>query len=482
MKEISLTPHASTLMESTRSIGYSFESAIADLLDNSISAGAKTIEIKSPPILDPHLAIIDDGSGMTEDELIFAMRYGCIGPNEERHGRDLGRFGLGMKMASLSQCRSLTVLSKKNGRLSGYRWDLDKVIQTNNWILLELSDADIKSLPYIEILKKSDSGTIVYWNNLDRVIGKYRSIEEAMTDKLVNAKEHLALTFHRFLTGEVWPYKIRIILNNDELRPLDPFLSYHPYTRPHPEQIININGSEIKIKPYILPPVNKIAPEDSRRMGGKAHMKRMQGFYVYRNGRLIVPGNWFRLTGSTSLHDLARVRIDIPAELDFIWEIDVKKSSAILPESIRMNIIQFLDQVTTASADVYRYRGKKVKKDHTYVWEKIEERGFYRYEINRKHPFYVNLIESLPLHKLAELENFISLVESYLPFMSIHADLKSGEGRLYDSVVDKAEENKAIEKAKQIIEQGLMTVEELIKIEPFSYHSKKIIKEVGKSG
>lgn len=479
MKELPLIPNASTLIESTRSIGYSFESAVADLLDNSISAGASIIKISSPPSSEPYLLIYDNGSGMNSDELLFAMRYGCIGPREKRHVKDLGRFGLGLKMASLSQCRCLTVLSKKEGITNAYRWDLDTVIEKNEWIVLGLSDEEIKKLPSINLIESSDSGTIVYWHNLDRVVEKYPSIEEALTDKLAATKDHLSLTYHRFLTGEVWAHKIKLFLNEDEILPSDPFLSNHLHTRPHPEQKIQLEGYEIRIKPYTLPPVNKIGPEDSRLMGGKANMKRMQGFYVYRNGRLIVPGNWFRLTGNSSLQDLARVRIDIPAELDFLWEIDIKKSSATLPDSIKRNIIQFIDQVTTSSVGVYKYKGRKPKKDQIFIWDKVEKREFFKYEINRNHPLYIRLANSLPNDSVSDLEDFLSLVENYLPVLSIHTDLKANENKPFDAVSDNFEGDRIVNTAKRIIEQGIMTVDDLLKIEPFIHHSKRLKKEVG---
>ena len=469
-------------MESTRSIGYSFESAVADLIDNSISAGSSVIEIQSPPSTNPYVMIIDNGNGMNEDELLFAMRYGCIGPSENRHEKDLGRFGLGLKMASLSQCRCLTVLSKKDHTINAYRWDLDHVVKKNEWVVLKLTKDDIEKLPNSDMFDVSETGTIVYWHNLDRVIEKYPSAEEALTDKLAITKEHLALTFHRFLNGEIWEQRLRIIFNGDEINPSDPFLTKHQFTRPHPEQIFSLDGHQIRIKPYTLPPINKIRPEDSRLMGGKINMKRMQGFYVYRNGRLIVPGNWFKLSGNTSLQDLARVRIDIPTELDSLWEIDIKKSSATLPDSIKRNIIQFLDQVTEASVKVYRYKGRKIQKDNIYIWEKIEKRDLFKYSVNRNHPLFVSLVESLPVEKAVQLENFICLVENYLPILSINADLKSDEMRPFDANVDDEEADSIVKLAKELVEQRLIDLDSLLKTEPFSYHSKKILEEVGGIG
>ena len=127
MKTINLPPYAPTLMESTRAIGYSVEVAIADIIDNSIAALATNIEVNFFPSSDPYICILDNGTGMTIVELENAMQYGSKNPLDVRNENDLGRYGLGLKTASLSQCRKLTVISKKNDRISGCRWDLDYV-------------------------------------------------------------------------------------------------------------------------------------------------------------------------------------------------------------------------------------------------------------------------------------------------------------------------------------------------------------------
>lgn len=170
MKSISLPPYAPTLIESTRAIGYTLESAIADIVDNSVSAFASSVDIFFFPIGDSYIAILDDGNGMTADELETAMRYGSQSPNEKREVSDLGRFGLGLKTASLSQCRMLTVVSKQGGNIVGCRWDIDHVADTKDWSLLVLdSDAEIDGVPRIEELKQLNSGTLVIWQNLDRL-------------------------------------------------------------------------------------------------------------------------------------------------------------------------------------------------------------------------------------------------------------------------------------------------------------------------
>ena len=169
MKEVELIPDARNLMESTRSIGYSLPAAVADLVDNSIAAEASQVEIWTPTSTEPHLLILDDGFGMTADELQTAMRYGSRFVMEERTDRDLGRFGLGLKMASLSQCRRLTVLSKKkDGCMVGARWDLDHIaVSKCPWALQVLEGDDFAQVPWSERLAEAPSGTLVVWENLD---------------------------------------------------------------------------------------------------------------------------------------------------------------------------------------------------------------------------------------------------------------------------------------------------------------------------
>ena len=151
-EEIFLPPVATDLLESMRALGYSFESAVADLLDNSISAQARNIDIRFSPFDAPYVAILDDGIGMSSEELTAAMRHGSKNPTALRSTDDLGRFGLGMKTASLSQCRRMTVVSLKDGALSGRCWDLDHIAVRQDWILLRIPTETIKTLPMAENL------------------------------------------------------------------------------------------------------------------------------------------------------------------------------------------------------------------------------------------------------------------------------------------------------------------------------------------
>lgn len=154
-------PFAPMLIESMRSLGYSFQSAIADLIDNSISAGATRIDIRLLPTENPYLIILDNGCGMNSSEIEEAMRYGSKNPLDERKKDDLGRFGLGLKSASLSQCRKLTVVSKKDNTMSSYSWDLDYIAQQEAWLLQGYSKEEINELPEINLLDGIKNGTYI---------------------------------------------------------------------------------------------------------------------------------------------------------------------------------------------------------------------------------------------------------------------------------------------------------------------------------
>ena len=163
------SPSADILINSMRSMGYSFESALADVVDNSVSANASVIEIKFP--IDPsdcYIAICDNGVGMTRARLIEAMKYGSL-TEGERSENDLGRFGLGLKSASLSQCRKLTVISKKDGEVSGLVWDLDVIEEKKGWYMVECSQEQIATTRFISFLESYTSGTLVVWENFDLI-------------------------------------------------------------------------------------------------------------------------------------------------------------------------------------------------------------------------------------------------------------------------------------------------------------------------
>ena len=252
MIEKSNPPSPNVLMTSMRSIGYDFSTAIADIIDNSISANAKDVFISSPISDNPNnkifLSILDDGLGMDDSELFNAMTYGST---KNYSQNDLGRFGLGLKSASLSQCRILTVLSKKNNEINGYMWDLDEILKTKQWYCLKLTRDEIESQPNYDSLCRLNSGTLVIWENFDLIYKKTNGqVRNGISEEMDRAEEHLRLVFHRFLNKQNNP--LNIYINNRKIDGLDPFLERHPKTDTREVSEIEIHGSIVKVQPYIL--------------------------------------------------------------------------------------------------------------------------------------------------------------------------------------------------------------------------------------
>ncbi|MCI6846305.1 MAG: ATP-binding protein [Solobacterium sp.] len=430
MDEIKLIPNAPILIESTRSIGYSFETALADIIDNSLSKKADRIDVYFDS-LEPFLAVIDNGTGMNRDELLDAMRYGSKSSLEERDQNDLGRFGLGMKTASLSQCRKLTVFSKKDGVLTGACWDLDYIIEKNDWSLNVYDGEECSKYDVCEYLADRDSGTIVLWEKFDRLEESTVYFQKTFDTKISNARDHIALVFHRFINDENPKNRIKIYFNNDFVEGVDPFLTTNPATQPLNEQTITFNDEAIKVKPYILPYISKLTTKDKKQLGDISDLRKTQGFYVYRNKRLIVWGTWFKLIKSHELSKLTRVRVDIPNSLDSIWNIDIKKSSAALPDSLKDRLKKIVESAVGKSANVYKYRGRKIEPDQlVHTWDIINDRGKYSYKINKNTLLYKQLIEKLDQQGEAYLTSFIEMIENSFPYEDIYYRMGKNEVKL----------------------------------------------------
>lgn len=415
-------PYAPALVESMRSLGYSFESAIADLLDNSISANASEIKINLSIVQEPELLIIDNGFGMTESELEEAMRYGSQNPLEERNEADLGRFGLGLKSASLSQCRNLLVISKKENHIAAFSWDLDYIIQSKNWVMKGYEEEEILSWKVSQMLSDKKSGTIVIWKDFDRVEVSTNNIFETLTKYLNNTIDHLALVFHRFIHDG-----LNIYVNNLRVDGRDPFLLTNKKTQFKREQSFVINESKITVKPYILPHISDMTQAEIKMVGGKDSLRTEQGFYIYRNRRLIIWGTWFRLEHKDELNKLARVMVDIPNSLDYMWSIDIKKSSANLPDIIKRNLYNCIAETTDNSKKVHTYRGRKEQSNIEYVWERVALRDGYQYKINRKLPVIGVLKNILSTEQMRMVENLLDTIEQSFPSSTLYVDVAKGE-------------------------------------------------------
>ena len=420
LRTVEVPPNPSALIESMRDIGYSLGTALADLIDNSLTAGAHTIRIVADTSsAAPRLGILDDGSGMDEATLVDAMRLGTRSPLEERDRSDLGRFGLGLKTASFSQCRRLTVLTKRDGLMHCARWDLDYVVQVNEWRVQIPEHTD--GIPWAGEL--GETGTLVVWETL--TAGALGGANESdLVHELDEARFHLELVFHRFLAGEHGLRKVNILLNARPLVPFDPFHTKHPATIVGSEERIRFEDADVFVRAFTLPHHSKVSPADWERYAGKEGYLKNQGFYVYRERRLILHGTWFGLTRQTELTKLARVRVDMPNALDAAWKIDIKKASAQLPNPIRKRLAKIIEPLGVSSKRVYRTRGQKLFEATLIpLWNRIQDKGEILYRINVEHPIVDNLLSQL---EPASRDNLLKLLEvagSALPMDAIFADL-----------------------------------------------------------
>ncbi len=264
-------------MESMRDVGYTIEAALADLVDNCISAKARQIDIHFSAHDLPFVAVVDDGEGMSPGELTQAMCPGSRSPREEREATDLGRFGLGLKTASLSQCRRLTVVSRAGGVTSGREWDLDYLNQVKEWKLKVLAATDIAVLPTIELLP--EHGTLVLWRQLDRLqaIHSMTGLETGMDAAMDRVQRHLELVFHRFLAGEPGLPKVSIRINGHPLTGADPFGLRFPATQQLNREVVPIAEADVVIQPYVLPHHNKVSAGEYEKLGGGGWTRQKSG-------------------------------------------------------------------------------------------------------------------------------------------------------------------------------------------------------------
>ena len=366
-ESINLLPSARRLVTSLRDLGYSFPQAVADLVDNSIAADATSIEIElvfEGP--DSWLRIIDDGHGMTRSEVTEAMRYGA---HQEYEDESLGKFGLGLKTASLSQCRRLSIASRRghrSPRLEARLLDLDDVVEQDSWKVLapkgrQIDDRLRESL-------RSGPGSVVLWEKLDRLLGYKiqwgRHAERAFDVLADDLREHLGAVFHRFIQGVIDDRaSLRISVNGEACLPWDPFALTESATESLPAYDFDVETEDgfglVRFQPYVLPPRGLFSSEDAfDRAAGPARWNAQQGLYIYRSNRLIQSGGWCRLRVRDEHLKLARASLDFFPELDIAFEINVAKTRVKLPRSLRPDLAEPVDEFARAAQSRYRNHDK----------------------------------------------------------------------------------------------------------------------------
>ena len=424
-REREIPPKASVLVESWRDIGYSLPTAVSDVIDNSLTAGARTIQLHAETHAeDPAIGILDDGAGMTETELLEAMRLGSRSPLEDRTATDLGRFGLGLKTASFSQCRRLTVVTRRAGATSCAIWDLDTVAARDRWIV-ELPESPA-TVPWSDRL--AADGTLVVWQKLDRLVGPDgRGDRQDLVRQLDETARHVEFVFHRFLSGrEGSEGRVEVSLNGAELKPFDPFHSHHPATQHHQEEPFVLAGKEIRIQPVTLPHHDKVSKADWERYGGPEGYVKNQGFYLYRNRRLILHGTWFGLARQLELTRLCRVRIDMPSSLDAEWKIDVKKAWAQPPPPVRERLRRIIEQVGVPSKRTYTVRGSRLTEDSRLpVWTRSQDKNEISYGLDTEHPLFSAFETRLDPEGVGEFRRLVRLIGSTLPVEALYADVSA---------------------------------------------------------
>jgi Histidine kinase-, DNA gyrase B-, and HSP90-like ATPase len=411
-------PDPAALVESLRAFGYTPETAIADLVDNSVTAQAKLVWIEFDWNGEAsRVAIGDNGKGMTEATLVQAMRPGSTSPSEARSADDLGRFGLGLKTASFSQCRQLTVMTKtKRTGIHTRRWELDAVVASHQWRLLRGYPDDCAD--FAERLEAQAQGTVAIWQEMDRVVGHADVDDDAAHKRFLevvrSVRAHLSMTYHRFLSQRGG---MSMTVNQHAVPPWDPFLSRNDSRQVLAIEKLPLAGGSVTVQPVVLPHRSKLSAEDFELAGGERGWNSLQGFYVYRNKRLLVAGDWLGLGFQKEEHyKLARIQIDITNEMDSLWQIDVRKSMARPPDSLRTELRRIAKVTRTRAVEVYRHRGKvlakRSEKGLVPMWQQRVQHGKVSYQVNRGHPVVVEALEDPSTKNVRAL---MRIVEETIP-------------------------------------------------------------------
>jgi hypothetical protein len=473
----SAMPEASSMIETFRAIGYNIETAVADIIDNSISANAKNIWVNFDwKGSNTWLSFKDDGCGMNNLELIQAMKPGSKNPLQKRSSKDLGRFGLGLKTASFSQARKLTVISKKDDYKAVYwTWDLDFVKKTGKWDL-------IKYLPDIKFeieISKFTSGTIILWNDIDRFVKDFSQEDNKALDKFLltmeQVKKHVAMVFHKFIEEG----KLNIFFQDKKVNAWNPFLLDEPSTQTFPTE--KIQNGNVKIEGFVLPHKSKISEEKYKYAEGIKGWNEQQGFYIYRNKRLLLAGDWLGLFRKEEHYKLTRIQIELPNTLDAEWQIDIKKSVARPPLVFREQIRAYALKVRQQGVEVYRHKGKSVKQiagqKFVPLWIDHKRGDKWFYKINRENPILDKIKEQAKKEPNKAIETLLRFIEETIPTKSIYikeSEEPEMQGTPFEDTNYEIVRNTMQAMFSNLLEQGKTKLEAkaiIANIEPFNNFS-----------
>ena len=436
-KIIDFSPNPKSHIKTLMRIGYTMSSAVADILDNSITAHSKNIQIYAPPGFDePLISIMDDGYGMGFDELVASMRIGCKDPASEREKGDLGRFGSGMKTASFSQARRLTVISKKIGNpVVAAIWDIDRIEETNTWCLEILDENEINSITELKIDANTEQGTQIIWERLS-CFQKNSHAPDKDTElalHLSELRQYIALYFHKFMEGQ---NKCNFYLNKEIINPIDPFITKSEGYQEGRSEKIRCKGGYIFIKTHVLPHMKRIKGKDLDDLGGAQSIVQNQGIYIYRENRLIIAGGWQGLVKNSQLGALARVEVNVPSTLDHEWSTDVKKSSLQLPPRIKKELRKYLSDPIKRSKRVYTHRGTVEEANKFWKVCEDENKEIITYQIDPGNENLSSLLRTVDKESRTSIIQYLNSLSKNLPINNIYQKMSENPKHINQDAID----------------------------------------------
>lgn len=365
MTEESAIPNAKKFMSVVlRGSNYNFSTALADLVDNSIQAEADTVDIYVD-FETLTVSVLDNGTGMTDEVHLESMKVAS--ETRDYSENDLGKYGTGMKAASFSQADRLIVATKHSSNPSVLVrcLDLDHINRVDDWnrLVLKLEESDLP-MALSRSLHSRKNGTAVIWEKMSQVFesgGLTASQYKAeLLRQIESAEEHISMVFHRFLSGEVSNRsRLAIRINGEPVLPWDPFCRDEKTWALAPFST-QVNNSAVTLTPFVLPPEKEFSSQAAfKKASGPKRWNESQGFYVYRNDRLIRWGGWLRMRASDEHRKLARIALDFPSELDSVLQVDVSKSQLTLPFGIKSLFENTVKDCTSQAEKRYRQNKKQ---------------------------------------------------------------------------------------------------------------------------
>ena len=465
-----VTPKPEDLIKSIAEQGYRLETAIADLIDNSISAGADRIEVLVETGKRPFtMFIADNGKGMDLETLKAAMRFPSSSIEAVRVKKDLGRFGLGLKTASFSQSRHFTVLTRKSEQeqFQGRTWDVE-LLRKKGWALKVESQPEIEELlaQYSsasashlgEFDESFNARTIVIWRGLykfEDYIAEQDCADVLKSELTEVTKGHLSLVFHRFM--EKPGNTLRLRLNNIEVKPFNPFPPKADGLRRLHLKNRTIGADAIKVEGFVLPTksIDEAGLSGSEWAPKGKTLMDLEGIYIYRADRLIVYGGWLGLTGRSQRMQLARMRVEIGNSADHLLHLNVAKSQVEMPHDLRAGFKQYIAELRTEAEREYHNRtirsfeSESGPRSRPFIIVQATNKGA-QMQVNLEFPLIEELLQALPDNQKGRLKAVLRIFNTELNnIRRVHEDV------VFTGVDDGPNKAELIDIVTKLLKQGL---------------------------